>query len=121
MNHKLIWFTVIVLCGVVFVALFHITYITEDEVHRRIQSEIPPGSTYDQVTDFLKKNGWIEQGNLMNYPDWGTTLTSLLSEEEKPNIKWYSNAGVRPVEKSLFEARGISIGFFYDKEGRLIT
>ena len=73
MTHKKRWLTVIVLCGVIFSGVLHKTYITEDEVHRLIQSEIPPGSTYDQVTSFVKKHNWGVATQLFEFTDWGGT------------------------------------------------
>ena len=73
MTHKKRWLTVIVLCGVIFSGVLHKTYITEEEVHRLIQSEIPPGSTLDQVADFLRKHDW-GRSEPKEFTDWGALL-----------------------------------------------
>lgn len=58
---------------------------------------------------------------MVEFKDWGGTLEQMLSEEEKRSIKWYSTGGIRQAEKTVLKAKGIYMGFFYDKEGKLVT
>jgi hypothetical protein len=110
----------IVFCSVIFVGGCHQVYITDDEVHQRIKSGLPPGSTLSQVNDFLKKQNWIGESERWEFENLGT-LDNMLTEEEKQKIEWMSQGGIRETEKTLFGGRGIVIGFYYDKEGKLVT
>jgi hypothetical protein len=118
------WLMGVVFCvglgAIIFAGAYKKTYITEDEIHQRIDSEIPTGSTYPQVTDFLKKYNWGGQSELSKFENF-STLDDMLSAEEKRPVKWTSTGGIRQAEKTLFGGRGIIMGFYYDKEGKLIT
>ena len=98
---------------------FRRVYITEEEVHRRIESGLPPGSTHSQVNAFLEKQNWSGDPNLSGL-DLGT-IADLLTEEEKRKVKWYSTGGIRPIAKNPGWLWGMIIGFYYDKEGKLVT
>src|SRR5688500_16749277 len=96
-NQQKIWYVLmgIFVCGVIFVIVagliidgrFKWVYITAEEVHQPIKSEIPPGSTYPQVTDFLKKYDWGGTSKLSEFDDFGTH-DNMLTKEEKQKIKW---------------------------------
>ena len=109
-----------ILCVVALAGACKVVNITTDEVHQRIKSELPPGSTYSQVTDFLKKYDWGGKSELLEFEDFGT-LDDMLTEEEKRTIKLYSTGGIREVEKHLFGGRGIYFHFYYDQQGKLVT
>jgi hypothetical protein len=115
------WLMGILFCGALFAGGCHKVYITDDEVHQQIKSGLPPSSTYYQVTDFLKKQNWGGKTELLEFKDWGGSLENMLTEEEKRNIKWFSTGSIRQTEKTLLKGTGITIGFFYDKEEKLVT
>lgn len=109
----------ILVVGVIFIVGCKKQYITVEEVHKRIRSEIPLGSTYSQVTDFLKKYNW-GTSELSKFEDFGTHA-DMLTNEEKQKIKWKSTGGIRTMEKDLFWSSGVEIAFYYDQEEKLIT
>lgn len=113
------WLMGIVCCGALFAVGCHKVYITNDEVHQRIKSGIPPGSTYDQVNEFLRKQNWGSDP-IREFESFGT-LDEMLTEEEKRTIKWVSYGGIPEVEKTLLGGRGITMSFYYDKEVKLVT
>jgi hypothetical protein len=119
---SLAWWRVIFLCGIVFTGGCKKVYITEAEMDQKIRAEIPPGSMYAQITDFLKKYNWTGDyvSELSEFEDFGT-LDSLLTEEEKRTIKWRSEGGKREAEKTLFGGKTIQIAFYYDEKGKLVT
>ena len=94
--------------------------ISEEEVHRRIKSELPPGSTNDQVNDFLKRQNWVWDPNYMAFEDGGT-LENMLTVEEKRRIRWFTAGGIRGTEKTVLGETGILIHFYYDQGGKLVT
>jgi hypothetical protein len=105
---------------IIFAGGYRKVYVTDEEVHQRIRSEIPTGSTYPQVTDFLTRYNWGGASKLLEFENFGT-LDAMLSEEEKRVVKWYSTGGIHQTQKTLFGGRGIQIGFYYDKAGKLVT
>ncbi len=115
------WLMSILFCGALFAGGCTKVYITDDEVHQRIKSGLPLGSTHSQVNKFLKEQNWSGDPKLSEFKDWGGSLENMLTEEEKRNIKWYSTGGIRQTEKTLLKGRGILMGFYYDKEEKLVT
>ncbi len=115
-------------CGLIFLFVFfkildggfRRVYITEEEVHQRIESGLPTGSTHAQVNDFLKRQNWIEDPELREFDNFGT-LADMLTGEEKRKVKWYSTGGIRPMAKNPGWLWGMVMGFYYDQEGKLVT
>jgi hypothetical protein len=95
-------------------------YITQKEVHHRIISEIPPGSTFAEVTDFLKKYGWDASTKLSTFHGSGS-YGNVLTEEEKQKIKWTSNGGIQTIEKDMMWSWGLSMEFYFDENEKLVT
>lgn len=115
-----VWVMGILFYGVIFTMGCKKVYITEQEVNQRIRSEIPPGSTYSQVNDFLKKYNWGGDSKLSKFEDmW--THDNLLTTEEKQKIKWNSGGGILTIEKGLIWSWGIHIEFYYDQDEKLVT
>jgi hypothetical protein len=121
-QHKIVlaWWIGILSCAIIFTVGCKTVYITEAEVHRRIRAEIPSGSTYSQVNDFLKKNDWGADRKLFEFEDFGTH-DDMLTEEEKQKIRWTSSSGIRTIEKNLLWAWGIVMKFYYDQDEKLVT
>jgi hypothetical protein len=119
---------ILLCCGFIFLFVFFKimdggfswVYITEEEVHQRIESGLPPGSTHSQVNDFLKQQNWIEDPELRRLDNFGT-FADMLTGEEKRKVKWYSTGGIRPMAKNPVWLWVLVIGFYYDKEGKLLT
>ena len=114
------WLIGILFCAVIFAGGCTKVYITEQEVHQRIKSGLPPGSTYSQVNDFLRKNNWGGESEIIEFEGSGTHA-NMLTEVEKRKIKWQSAGGIQLVEKDLMWSWAIVMRFYYDQDKKLVT